>query len=223
VTNNQKFNGQLADIDSNFIKQLKILVPLLLHPSNLIVKKIGDQEITGHHLIGCITEYFKMFSGTELPEPRSLVVTTAELNNVSAMRDAQKSYESLMEQLLHDPKFIKNLKEKHNEYIKIVLNIFDDTKKMGGREHSKPYRENLIKQIEDKFKFYNTTNESKKGRSALSIGLEIGAIATVTLGCIVCEFVAIPAVVLLITRPLLTLSVFTGSVKAVKNSLRNLF
>ena len=42
----------------SLLKKLKELVPLLLSPKNVIVKRIGGQEITGSHLL----EYFKVYA-----------------------------------------------------------------------------------------------------------------------------------------------------------------
>lgn len=68
----EHFKGSLEDIRPNFVDQLKSLVPLLLAPENLLVKKIGGKTVKVGQMLPYLFSYFKFFTSTEMPEPKSL-------------------------------------------------------------------------------------------------------------------------------------------------------
>lgn len=72
VVEDKLFKGRLKDIRPIFIDQLKSLVPLLLAPENLTVKKIGGKPIKAGQLLPYLMSYFKFFTSTDIPEPKSL-------------------------------------------------------------------------------------------------------------------------------------------------------
>ncbi|CAG2121196.1 unnamed protein product, partial [Medioppia subpectinata] len=57
VATNPRFDGRVVDIDSEFVDYLKEFVPLMLNPKNVVVKKIGGQQVTGKQLV----KYFKLY------------------------------------------------------------------------------------------------------------------------------------------------------------------
>ncbi|EPY74418.1 atlastin-1 isoform 1 [Camelus ferus] len=59
VATNPNFDGKLKEIDDEFIKNLKILIPWLLTPENLDIKEINGNKITCRGLV----EYFKICGG----------------------------------------------------------------------------------------------------------------------------------------------------------------
>ncbi|KAF2897750.1 hypothetical protein ILUMI_08413 [Ignelater luminosus] len=97
VATNPAFDGRLSDIDPEFKKQLQILVPMLLAPENLVLKKINGQKVKSRDLVQYFKSYIQIYSGNELPEPKSMLVATAEANNLAAVADAKEVYVQLME------------------------------------------------------------------------------------------------------------------------------
>lgn len=65
-----------ADIDPEFKKQLQILVPMLLAPENLVLKKINGQKVKSRDLVQYFKSYIQIYSGNELPEPKSMLVVS---------------------------------------------------------------------------------------------------------------------------------------------------
>ena len=61
------------DIEPDFKEQLKILVPLLLSPENLVVKQIGGNRIRAKELLHYFQSYMAIYKGDELPEPKSML------------------------------------------------------------------------------------------------------------------------------------------------------
>ena len=50
-----------------------MLVPLLLSPENLVVKKIGGNCIRAKELLHYFQSYMAIYKGDELPEPKSML------------------------------------------------------------------------------------------------------------------------------------------------------
>ncbi len=62
-----------TDIEPDFKEQLKVLVPLLLSPENLVVKQIGGNRIRAKELLHYFQSYMAIYKGDELPEPKSML------------------------------------------------------------------------------------------------------------------------------------------------------
>lgn len=62
-----------ADIEPEFVSQLKQLVPLLLAPCNLVIKQISGQKVRVKELLTYFESYMEIYKGSELPEPKSML------------------------------------------------------------------------------------------------------------------------------------------------------
>lgn len=60
-------------------------VPALLSPENLVVKEINGSKVTCGELMEYFRVYMKMYQGDALPEPKSMLLATAEANNLAAV------------------------------------------------------------------------------------------------------------------------------------------
>ena len=63
----------MLDIDDEFKEYLGMLVPRLLAPKNLLVKAINGSELTCRELLEYFIAYMRIFSGGELPEPKTML------------------------------------------------------------------------------------------------------------------------------------------------------
>lgn len=63
-------NGNLKDVDPKFKKYVKELVPDLLAPENLIIKKIAGQKLRISDLVPSLQTYFDIL--LNLPKPESI-------------------------------------------------------------------------------------------------------------------------------------------------------
>ncbi|XP_076306362.1 atlastin-2-like isoform X1 [Tachypleus tridentatus] len=164
VATNPHFDGRLADIETDFKNQLKVLVPLLLDPKNLVVKEINGHKITSRELVEYFKAYTNIFKGDELPEPKSMLEATAEANNLAAVASAKDYYCSGMEKACGGERPYLNsqiLEEDHLRLREKCLEIFHTTRKMGGNEFSQQYEEMLEKEIQEAFEIFHKHNESK--------------------------------------------------------------
>lgn len=73
VATNPNFDGKLKEIDDEFIKNLKILIPWLLSPDSLDIKEINGNKITCRGLLEYFKAYIKIYQGEELPHPKSML------------------------------------------------------------------------------------------------------------------------------------------------------
>ena len=79
------FHSFIQDIDDEFKAQLLDHVPALLAPENLVVKEINGSKVTCGELLEYFKAYMRMYQGDSLPEPKSMLLATAEANNLAAV------------------------------------------------------------------------------------------------------------------------------------------
>ncbi|XP_072485549.1 atlastin-1 isoform X4 [Notamacropus eugenii] len=164
VATNPNFNGKLKEIDGEFIKNLKILIPWLLSPENLDVKEINGNKITCRGLVEYFKAYIKIYQGEELPHPKSMLQATAEANNLAAVATAKDTYNRRMEEICGgDKPFLAptDLQNKHLELKEESIKLFRGVKKMGGEEFSRRYLQQLESEIDELYIQYIKHNDSK--------------------------------------------------------------
>ncbi|XP_065167409.1 atlastin isoform X2 [Atheta coriaria] len=164
VATSPSFDGRLKDISSEFKKQLQVLIPMILAPENLVQKQINGQKVKARDLVQYFKSYIQIYSGNELPEPKSMLVATAEANNLSAVADAKDVYITMMEDVCGGAKPYMNtatIEAEHRRVKDKALNQFASKRKMGGDEFSEKYRDQLEHDLEETFNQFKSHNESK--------------------------------------------------------------
>lgn len=58
------------------------MIPILLKPDNLIIKEIGGQKVKAKELVQYFKSYMKLFSGVELPEPKSMFTVSTRVYTI---------------------------------------------------------------------------------------------------------------------------------------------
>lgn len=164
VATNPNFDGKLSDIEPDFKQNLLTLIPMLLKPNKLILKEIGGQKIKAKELVQYFKAYIKLFTGAELPEPKSMLVTTAEANNLSAVASAREVYRQMMDTICGGNRPYLNtntLDEEHMKSKDMAMEQFVVKRKMGGDEFSESYKFKLETDIDEDFLKFKSQNESK--------------------------------------------------------------
>lgn len=164
VSTNPAFDGSLKDIDEEFKTQLRDLTPSVLSSENLVAKSINGGEVTCRGLLEYFKAYMKIFQGEELPQPKSMLLATAEANNLAALASSKDSYTKSMEHLCGgDTPYLAphELEKKHQQAKETSLAMFQGTRKMGGSEFSKEYLERLLKEIDESFENFVKLNDGK--------------------------------------------------------------
>jgi len=169
VATSHKFEGQLKDIDDEFKAQLLDHVPGLLAPENLVVKEINGSRVTCGELLEYFKSYMKMYQGDSLPEPKSMLLATAEANNLAAVAKAKNAYVRDMEDVcggemsyMHPDALVKE----HERFFEAALKLFDETPKMGGANFSANFRAQLDGELQESWEAFQKHNESKNVFSA---------------------------------------------------------
>ena len=99
-----------------------------------------------------------------MPEPKSMLEATAEANNLTAVASVKDSYVLAMEGICGGEKpFLnpKTLEVKHSDLRKEAIDCFDKIPKMGGKEFSESYREQLMMELDQAFEHFEAQNKSK--------------------------------------------------------------
>ncbi|CAB0029081.1 unnamed protein product [Trichogramma brassicae] len=164
IATNPKFDGRLSEIESQFKEQLKELIPMLLAPEKLVTKKINGQTVKASSLLQYFKSYIQIYQGDELPEPKSMLVATAEANNLSAVAESKDLYMQMMENVCGGTKpFLAtaHLESEHERCLDKAMNQFQKKRKMGGDEFSQKYLDKLQKDIDEAFQQFKSHNESK--------------------------------------------------------------
>uniref|UniRef100_A0A286Y1Q2 GB1/RHD3-type G domain-containing protein n=1 Tax=Cavia porcellus TaxID=10141 RepID=A0A286Y1Q2_CAVPO len=138
IATNPSFDGRLKDIDEEFKRELRNLVPLLLAPENLVKKEISGSKVTCRDLV----EYFK-----------SMLQATAEANNLAAVAGVCGG----------DKPYIapSDLERKHLDLKEVAISQFCSVKKMGGDEFCCRYQDQLEAEIEETYANFIKHNDGK--------------------------------------------------------------
>jgi len=163
VCTNPQFDGKLKDIDNDFKTYVRKFIESTFAP-DLTVKQINGREITTLELFEYFKAYCRVFEADELPEPRSMLMATAEANNLASKAIAKEFYIHAMEQYcggdrpyLH-PHHLQttNAQIKEESIIK-----FHSVPKMGGETLSVKYFEELVHEMDELYDNYVKHNDSK--------------------------------------------------------------
>lgn len=158
------FKGQLADMKENFVENLKVFVPSVLSPDNLLVKRIGGEPVNGQSLLEYFRVYAETFKGEKIPEAKNLYDATAEASNLAAVANCKNHYMKSMKDICgaHKPYVNpKILEQKHTQLLKESLQMFDTTKKLGEVDYSRSFSDNLMKELVTSFDEFIEMNNSK--------------------------------------------------------------
>ena len=99
VATKPTFNGELSDIDPEFLDHMKELVPHLLEPGRLRVKEAGGKSVKCKELVQCFKSYMDVLAGNDMPEPKSMLEVTIEANNLVSLQSGKELYIASMESL----------------------------------------------------------------------------------------------------------------------------
>ncbi|XP_058506336.1 atlastin-3 [Solea solea] len=169
VATHPQFEGQLSDVAPEFKEQLKSLIPKLLRPDRLAEKEINGNKVTCMGLLEFFKAYIKIYQGEDLPQPKTMLMATAEANNLAAVAAAKDQYYKCMEKVCGgDLPYVapESLEEKHVFNYREALHAFSSTKKMGGQEFCDRYQAQLEKELEEMWQSYLKHNDSKNLFSA---------------------------------------------------------
>ncbi|XP_068571092.1 atlastin-3 [Cebidichthys violaceus] len=169
VATSPTFEGQLSAVAPEFKEELKSLIPKLLHPDRLSEKEINGNKVTCRGLLEFFKAYIKIYQGEDLPQPKTMLMATAEANNLAAVATAKDQYNKNMERVCGgDLPYVApdSLEEKHHFFFREALHNFSKTKKMGGQEFCDRYQAELEQELQEMWQSLSKHNAAKNLFSA---------------------------------------------------------
>jgi len=165
VAEDPTFDGKSEDMDQRFRIHLEKFVGNMLHVDNLAPKVIAGKVVKSKELVDYFNKYLEIFNGDEIPEPKSIFESTAEVNNLHAMNDAKGLYIERMDLLkkaadtkaIVDSELIKN----HQQISEEAIRLFDLNSKFGGDVYAMHFHDQLLQAINEKFIHYQNLNDAK--------------------------------------------------------------
>ncbi|XP_042221469.1 atlastin-like isoform X1 [Homarus americanus] len=160
------FDGRLSDIEEEFVNHLKVLVPRLLAPENLVKKEIGGQPIKSRDLLKFFTLFMEVFKDNDLPEPTTLVEFAARASSQAALEAGKEYYAETMEALVGgDRPFLKTvqMEAEHKRAKEKAIQTYLDKNKYGRKNQSvvEKYQNILVEEVEKIYQKYSQQNEAK--------------------------------------------------------------
>ena len=135
VASNPKFHGQTKMIEKVFLEQTKSMFEKIY--AEIQPKKVDGQVITSSQLLHFFKMYAKIFDEEDLPEPKSMLLATAEATLLSLHSDFSRQFDDEMKKKMAENgrAFSSSEFQQLSETQKgIVLTKFDTIKKLGTEE-----------------------------------------------------------------------------------------
>jgi len=165
VAEDPNFTGNRLDMDPRFARYLDSFVTGSLSPDSLEPKKIAGKTVKSREMVDYFQKYLEIFNGDEIPEPKSIFDTTAEVTNLHALNEAKENYMRIMgdfKRSTNGPVQVDTeLLDNHKHCLKESLKLFADNTKFGGEALAKHYHDVLLLEISEKFKSFKKLNDSK--------------------------------------------------------------
>uniref|UniRef100_A0A2P2I0N4 Atlastin n=2 Tax=Hirondellea gigas TaxID=1518452 RepID=A0A2P2I0N4_9CRUS len=166
VIQHANFDGKLDDIDPEFVEHLRVLVPHLLAPENLVKKEFGGQPIKARDLYNFFKTFMEVFKDVDLPEPTTLVEFAARASSQAALEAGKEQYVNAMDTLVGgDRPFLKTTQmetEHEKEKQRAVASYLEKNKY--GRKNQRvveKYQLQLEEEIDKLYNKYVEQNEAK--------------------------------------------------------------
>jgi len=165
VAEDPTFTGKPEEMEPRFAKYLSEFVTQTLAVENLEPKKIGGKTVRSREMVDYFQKYLDIFNGDEMPQPKSIFDTTAEVTNLHALTEAKEKYMENMgalKQSAASQALVEiDLLTKHDESMKESIELFNEQSKFGGEALAKHYHDELVKEILEKFEYFKRLNDSK--------------------------------------------------------------
>ena len=148
VARTKGYDGRWSKMDEDFLSELKLVIPSLLAPENLVVKRINGVEMNSNLLNEFIQTSFALFQSNQLPEAKSIFESTVDKYMMSIVAKCVEVYNSNAlnsKSTITDENSIGTV----HEFAKSkAMLTYSEEKKMGNAEHVAKYKTILESQIE---------------------------------------------------------------------------
>eukprot|EP00092_Neocalanus_flemingeri_P026980 GFUD01029254.1.p1 GENE.GFUD01029254.1~~GFUD01029254.1.p1 ORF type:complete len:647 (+),score=136.47 GFUD01029254.1:235-2175(+) len=165
VAEDPTFTGSAEEMDPRFAKYINEFISQTLAIENLQPKRIAGKIVRSREMVDYFQKYLEIFNGDEIPEPKSIFDTTAEVTNLHALSEAKEKYienmGALKQSAASQALVEVDLLTKHDQSMKESIEMFIEQSKFGGEAFAKHYQDELVKEILSKFDYFKNLNDSK--------------------------------------------------------------
>lgn len=105
VSTSSEFNGNLNDIDPDFVTMTKVFVEDILSKTKIESKKINGRNIQVKNLLKYVKGYLDTFNSETTPQAETIWVATAKINNHLSKDEALEVYKKKMTDLIKGEKY----------------------------------------------------------------------------------------------------------------------
>lgn len=145
VARDSTFDGRWSKMDEEFLNEMKILIPELLKPEKLVVKKINGAEMTSETLNENLQKFLLLFQSSKLPQAQSIYESTIESFLMKVIEDKFEFYKTL----LGTPKSEDDVKKIEDFAKTRAISAFHYDKKMGTKKDFDKFSEILASKIDN--------------------------------------------------------------------------
>jgi hypothetical protein len=135
VVGKAKFNGSWGVIDKQFVDQLKVLIPSMLAPENLSVKKISGEEMTGEKLYWHMQFHLKLFQSSKTPPAKSIYDSTVTKFLQDLVSNSAALYKELMANGTPTVQTQSDFDILHFNSKEKAIDFYNDQKKIGNQKN----------------------------------------------------------------------------------------
>jgi hypothetical protein len=157
VAGTKGYDGHWSAIDEIFVEQLKKLIPSMLAPENLSVKKITGDEVTGESLYWNMQFYLQLFVSQILPEPETIYESTVTKFLQEMVSKYVTVYRESISMGSENVTTHTDFNILHYDSKKMTIDSYDKERKIGKDARIVYYRNSLIDQIEEVLNERNRT------------------------------------------------------------------
>ncbi|XP_028170952.1 atlastin-like [Ostrinia furnacalis] len=162
----QGFQGCLADLQPEFRTCLLELVPLVLAPNRLVVKRIGGQKVTADEFIHYFKNYMDLFNSGNLPEPATILQAAAETGLLLATEAARAEFANHMEKCAGArPMAPAAVRRIHAQAVAAARELFTARRLMGNRQNIDQALARITTEFEGRLQDFITINEANMGKA----------------------------------------------------------
>eukprot|EP00736_Rhodelphis_marinus_P003744 Rmarinus@m.12542 len=183
VTEDPDYDGKVSAIRPAFVEHLRNLVVSVLSPEHITAKKINGTSVTAGHMFEYFRAYYKIYVSTDMPQPKTILMATAEANNINARDEALMVYISMMEEATAEDRpymSAQAFESFHCKCMQKALSQFYDAKKMGTREYSRRFEMDLMDRILARLPSFAEKNAGKAALSSYVTPLVLLSVAVIS-------------------------------------------
>lgn len=151
VASSKDYDGRWSEMDPIFKEELKKLIENLLHPENMVLKKIDFRDLKGRDMKDYVKKLFTLYQTDQILKTENILelTVTTFMNNLVETCIEDYKLAIFRNQELVNIGTIPTIHEKSKER---ALKLYDDERKIGYAEHAQKFKVKLTEKIDEIFK-----------------------------------------------------------------------